>query len=257
MASAVIWAMLAAGAIIVGEAPRPAPVSVQGAGVGQYLAGPGGHTLYVFDGDEAVRPCQDACLQAWPPLLAAPDDKAVGDWKPVRRDAETLQWTYKSRPVYTFRSDSKPGEASGDGVGGAWHALQYGGKPPAVAVPPAAAVARLGDGFALTDYRGRTLYTFKRDGKRPACKAECLDVWPPLLAPAAAVPKGAWTPVERPDGVRQWAYRGRLVYTYSDDLAGGEAHGADAGGVWKTLPVTDRDANVSRRDERLAQQTAR
>jgi predicted lipoprotein with Yx(FWY)xxD motif len=109
-------------------------------------------------------------------------------------------------------------------------------------VPSSVQISKVGKAFFLTDFRGQMLYTFARDGKTAACKAECMEVWPPLLAPALAGPVGEWTTVDRADGVRQWAYRGRLVYTFSEDTVALEAKGADAGGVWKTIPVTQRDA---------------
>jgi predicted lipoprotein with Yx(FWY)xxD motif len=31
------------------------------------------------------------------------------------------QWTYKGKPLYSSRSDSKPGDTNGNGVDGVWH----------------------------------------------------------------------------------------------------------------------------------------
>ena len=34
------------------------------------------------------------------------------------------QVAYKSRPLYRFSGDSKPGDINGDGVGNIWHAVK-------------------------------------------------------------------------------------------------------------------------------------
>jgi predicted lipoprotein with Yx(FWY)xxD motif len=31
------------------------------------------------------------------------------------------QWAYKDKPLYRFAKDQKPGDLTGDGVGGVWH----------------------------------------------------------------------------------------------------------------------------------------
>ena len=46
---------------------------------------------------------------------------SMGDWTVVTRDNGMKQWAYKGKPLYAFVKDSKPGDTTGDGVGGAWH----------------------------------------------------------------------------------------------------------------------------------------
>ena len=237
MISSVLSSVIALAALVVVDAPRPEPVTIQGHGPVKYLAAKNGLTLYVYDGDAAGVDCVGDCLKAWPPLLAQADDKPVGDWKPVTRQGGALQWAYKGRPVYTYGSETTPGEASGDELGRAWHALQFAVKPPDFAMPPAAQLRLAGGSYVVTDYRGMTLYVFSRDGRTPACKGECLEVWPPLRAPALAASTGDWAPVDRPDGIRQWAYHGKLVYSYSEDQSPGDARGLDADGIWKRLAL--------------------
>lgn len=57
--------------------------------------------------------------------------------------------------------------------------------------------------------------------KDPPGKSTCYDScemkWIPLIAPADAKPLGAWTPVTRRGGTRQWAYLRRPVYMLVDD----------------------------------------
>jgi hypothetical protein len=78
------------------------------------------------------------------------------------------------------------------------------------------------------DYRwgGRNLrHGFSNDYLRgkalgpSGCIESCLNDWKPFLAGADAVASGYWEPVQRPDGTRQWAYQGNVLYTYSHDPA--------------------------------------
>ncbi len=57
----------------------------------------------------------------------------------------------------------------------------------------------------------------------------------PVAAPQDAHQIGDWTPIRRPDGTLQWAYKGKPVYTFSGDTAAGQTHGAGVGGVWRLL----------------------
>jgi predicted lipoprotein with Yx(FWY)xxD motif len=45
----------------------------------------------------------------------------VGDFVVVKRDDQSRQWAYKGRPLYRWAGDRKPGDSTGDGVGGVWH----------------------------------------------------------------------------------------------------------------------------------------
>ena len=79
-------------------------------------------TLYTFAKDmEGVSNCYDNCAKNWPPLMAASDAKPMGSWTIVTRKDGTRQWAYEGMPLYTWIKDAKPGDATGDGVGGgAW-----------------------------------------------------------------------------------------------------------------------------------------
>ncbi len=89
-------------------------------------------TLYRFDRDSAEPPtatCVDDCAQAWPPVLTDPSqprvlegiaDEAVGT---VTRPDGTTQVTIGGWPVYRHASDA-PGATDGNGVDGAWFAIQ-------------------------------------------------------------------------------------------------------------------------------------
>lgn len=82
-----------------------------------------GMTLYTFDKDsEGKSTCNGPCTANWPPLAAAADAKASGDWTIVTRDDGSKMWAFKGKPLYTFVKDTKAGDTNGDGfLNGAWH----------------------------------------------------------------------------------------------------------------------------------------
>jgi predicted lipoprotein with Yx(FWY)xxD motif len=78
-----------------------------------------GMTLYTFDKDTSGKSnCNDKCATAWPPLQAAADSKAAGDWTIVARADGSKQWAYEGKPFYLWIKDKKPGDVTGDGVEG-------------------------------------------------------------------------------------------------------------------------------------------
>ena len=249
--NAALLLMMMAGPVFLSDEPRPAAIQVDSQPGGDLVRGPKGTPLYSFDGLERGERCTTGpCAERWPLVDAAADAKPVGAWTLKSGfEGHDKVWFYRNLPVYSFAGDVSGGKASGDGIAGDWHALRYIGPAPKILVPPGVKPARLGAGYILADYRGRTLYTFARDGAKPACKDECLDVWPPLVAPALAAAVGDWAVVERPDGLRQWAYGGRLVYRFSEDLTPGATNGAGLGGVWNTIPVGTDPKPVSGRDQ--------
>lgn len=105
-------------------------------------------------------------------------------------------------------------------------------------------------GVVYADSRGMTLYTDNSDPKEnvPACtdkdsmerrgeatephpdnptavKQNCLMKHVPVEV-GNAKPVGAWTVLERPNGLKQWSYRGHPVYTSVKDLAPGQSWGS-------------------------------
>ena len=86
------------------------------------LVGSNDMTLYIFDKDTAgVSNCYDTCAEKWPPLFAADDAMADGDFTVVERTDGTKMWAYKDMPLYFWIDDAAPGDTTGDGVGGVWH----------------------------------------------------------------------------------------------------------------------------------------
>ena len=87
------------------------------------LTNAAGMTLYTFDRDVAgsgKSVCNGPCAQNWPPLMAAADAKADGDWTVVTRDDGAKQWAYKGKPLYLWAKDQKPGDKTGDGFNNVW-----------------------------------------------------------------------------------------------------------------------------------------
>jgi predicted lipoprotein with Yx(FWY)xxD motif len=80
--------------------------------------------IYTFAHDkDGHSTCVGDCAKTWPPVIAPPDAKQVGDWTPIERDDASRQWAYKGRPVYTYSRD-EPGKPIGAGIGGAWHMVE-------------------------------------------------------------------------------------------------------------------------------------
>ena len=79
------------------------------------------------------------------------------------------------------------------------------------------------------------LYVFDRDSAgKSACNSGCDGAWPPLMVAQNEKPVGDWSIIDRYDGSRQWAYKGRPVYLrYHDSLEQPVGNGID--GVWHFL----------------------
>lgn len=112
-----------AGDKMAAETMMPMGVMVEQSSHGEVLADKMGMTLYTYDRDHpGTSNCYDNCANNWPPLMASGDAKATGDFTVVERKDGTMQWALKGMPLYTWVKDTKPGEVTGDGVGGVWHA---------------------------------------------------------------------------------------------------------------------------------------
>lgn len=99
---------------------------------------------------------------------------------------------------------------------------------------PAPAPATVREGM-LVNASGLTLYTFDRDvanSGKSVCNGDCAVKWPPHLAMAGDQPRGDYTIVVRDDGRRQWAYRGKPLYTWPEDQEPGDKYGDNYNKVW-------------------------
>ena len=93
--------------------------------VGTVLADAKGMTVYTYDKDtKGASNCNGECAEYWPPVKATAADKPVGDLTIIKRTDGTLQWTDGGKPLYTFVSDKKPGDVTGNNKNGVWHIVK-------------------------------------------------------------------------------------------------------------------------------------
>ena len=103
------------------------PAKTMDTSLGSVWVDANGMTLYTFDKDKPGKSnCYGECATNWPPLMAAEGAMAEGDWTLVERTDGTMMWAYDGMPLYTWINDAKPGDVTGDGVGGVWHAAKAG-----------------------------------------------------------------------------------------------------------------------------------
>ncbi len=97
----------------------------------------------------------------------------------------------------------------------------------------AEAPVKTSDGV-LTNSAGMTLYTFDKDsGGKSACNGPCAGNWPPLMANADDKSSGDYSIITRDDGSKQWAYKGKPLYTWKKDQKAGDKTGDGFNNVWR------------------------
>jgi predicted lipoprotein with Yx(FWY)xxD motif len=101
--------------------------------------------------------------------------------------------------------------------------------PQLIATAAAQAPAKTADtskGKTLVDAKGMTLYTYDKDtaAGKSSCNGPCATNWPPLTA-SASTGSGDWSVVTRDDGTKQWAYKGKPLYTWNKDSKPGDVTG--------------------------------
>jgi predicted lipoprotein with Yx(FWY)xxD motif len=90
-----------------------------------------------------------------------------------------------------------------------------------------------GIGQVLANPDGNTLYTFDKDGPdSSSCTGTCAERWLPAIAAESDQTEGDYTVIAREDGTKQWAYKGKPLYTLRDDATPGDTKGEGMGGVW-------------------------
>ena len=81
-------------------------------------------------------------------------------------------------------------------------------------------------GAVLTDAKGMTLYIFDKDSEgKSACNGPCATNWPVLKAEAGDAASDGYTIITRDDGGKQWAYKGKPLYTWKNDHQAGDITG--------------------------------
>lgn len=87
----------------------------------------------------------------------------------------------------------------------------------------------------LTDPDGMTLYVYDHDpigSGKSKCNDSCAERWIPMAATPEDVAKAPYTIITRTDGTRQWAYKGRPLYRWSEDKKPGDLKGDGIGKAW-------------------------
>src|SRR5207302_445111 len=110
---------------------RAAALKTETTRAGMVLASSRGLTLYYYAEDKpgsGKSMCTGSCATAWPPL-AAPVKAPAGVRLPGRlrtiiRPNGLKQVTLNGYPLYLYIGDKAPGQAGGNGIGGAWHVIK-------------------------------------------------------------------------------------------------------------------------------------
>jgi predicted lipoprotein with Yx(FWY)xxD motif len=192
-------------------------------------------TLYTYDGEA---PCVADCLTEWKPALASDRAVETAEWTVVGQPEGTNQWAYYGKPLFTSAKDEKPGDINGQTEEGDWHVATYklpDGSflaPSGISIKPSARAK----GDVLVNHVGKTLY-YLADTQREACGGTCLESWIPLVAGELAGSFGDWAVENRPDGIRQWAFQGQALYTFTGDKEIGDAEGLHFDNRWRTAAV--------------------
>lgn len=101
------------------------PAQIRETDSGKIYTDANGMTLYTFDRDSAgMSNCDGDCATKWPPFKAEAGATAEGEWTVVERSDGSSMWAYDGKPVYTYQSDTTPGDITGDGAGGVWHVVK-------------------------------------------------------------------------------------------------------------------------------------
>jgi predicted lipoprotein with Yx(FWY)xxD motif len=176
---------------------------------------------------------QKSCAQKWPPYMAGEDAQTGGDWSLIDRAEGGKQWSYRGHPLYTAIKDHKAGDRNGAvrigqiGIGGRGFNLALA----PLNFPPGLKLVRREEGLVLATANDRPVYTPRAARLQKICSG-CEELFQPIAAPAVAIVSGDWSVVNTGDGRRQYAYKGKTLYSASDTVVDG---GMPAEGGWDTV----------------------
>ncbi len=225
---------------------------------GLVLATSDGRPAYIRRGGRPQRVCS-GCTELLQPLVAPDFGRLAGRWSIMDVGGGRKQYAYDGAALYVLPEGMTDDDLQG--VGG-WSPAVY---RRTAGAPPQLRIRMTIMGRIFTTEDGRTLYSFACAEAAPdqlACddpgdaasywSAICGDAkacsqrWRPYLASPNARPVGEWTieevsdpPFLDPAGttyppdaprVRAWAYRGKPLYTFSDDDEPGRILGSDMNG---------------------------
>ncbi len=97
-------------------------------------------------------------------------------------------------------------------------------------------------GSYLTDAKGMSLYTFKKDSSgKSACTGDCIAKWPVFYTKTVVVSKKLdkkdFAVITRGDGIKQTTYRGRPLYYFANDAVAGDTNGEGVNNLWHVIAL--------------------
>lgn len=215
-------------------------------GRGITYADASGRTLYTYakDTEAGTSACYDDCAKAWPPALVPAGFKPMGAWSSITRKDGGKQWAFKGKPLYTFAKDTNAGQRNGEGAAdGAWRNAKF--EPSAgIEIPFGMALTEslTANGYVLSNPDRLTIYMSDQNPARikaTCALSACEGRWIPVTAAQLANPTGDFTLVPRNDGHKQWAYKGKALYTYSGDEIPGDSNGVGVDKNFKIAMVVE------------------
>ncbi len=222
--------------------PTPPGINIEKTLQGYVAANDERKTLYTpqVDIDPKTLCVANSCGKDWRPVLAPWAARDLDRWRVITRVDGLRQWTYDTQPLFSYAGDVKPRESNGDGAifsakGGTWKAVVLEPRRP---YPDWITVHDTDAGQMLANLEGKTVYTYDPSRipsfypKTDSCGLECVaPEWVPVLADADATTSGGnWAIFTRSDGSRQWAYKGKPVFTNTRDKTQGSFLGYRHGG---------------------------
>lgn len=93
-------------------------------------------------------------------------------------------------------------------------------------------------GGMLVNAKGMTLYTFDNDKEgsgKSVCNGPCAVKWPPMMAQESDKPASNFTVISRDNGQKQWAFKGKPLYTWPEDQEPGDKFGDNYLKVWHII----------------------
>ncbi len=90
-------------------------------------------------------------------------------------------------------------------------------------------------GSYVTDFQGKTLYTFDKDSSGVSnCNGGCAQAWPPYSSGATAQSTfpAHISVIKRSDGSQQFAWDNKPLYYFASDTNAGDINGDGVGGTW-------------------------
>lgn len=225
---------------------------------GRLIATADRQSVYSWDRDAPNKSnCFDGCTEEWTPVLAPEFAEPNGEWGVIVRSPGVRQWTFRTRPLYTYALSPEGRNASlqGSDVPG-WHNV-YTQRTPFPGRD--FTVQDAASGQVLADKNGRTVYVYNCNDdawdqqscnhpdltqayRLAVCGAgsqeKCMRIFPYVLAQKdSRSENAAWSILEidsrtghraapgQSGALRVWAYRDRPVYTFHLDAEPGDIKG--------------------------------